>query len=300
MVVAADRYLAEDAADLIVVSYEPLPAGRRHRRGPGSPAPRARRRARQRGRELRRRATATPRRDRRGAARARARPVHRAVGLHAAGGPRRAGPLGRPRRSRLRIWTSTQTSTGVRAAVAAKLDLALAEVDVITPDVGGGFGVKIVHPWPEEVLVPWAAQAARQAGQVHRGPARALHRQRARARPGASRHGSGSTTTAGCSGWTCGSGTTTAPTCPYGLIVPIITSTQLLGPYKPRRLPGRVRLAVHQHRDRHAVPGRRPAAGRFVMERTMDAIAAAARPGPGRGAASATSSSPTRCPTTRG
>ena len=35
----------------------------------------------------------------------------------------------------------------------------LADVDVITPDVGGGFGVKIVHPWPEEVLVPWAAQA---------------------------------------------------------------------------------------------------------------------------------------------
>ena len=59
---------------------------------------------------------------------------------------------------RLRIWTSTQTSTGVRAAVAAKLDLALADVDVITPDVGGGFGVKIVHPWPEEVLVPWAAR----------------------------------------------------------------------------------------------------------------------------------------------
>src|SRR5262249_35387290 len=59
---------------------------------------------------------------------------------------------------RLRIWTSTQTATGVRAAVAAKLGLALADVDVITPDVGGGFGVKIVHPWPEEVLVPWAAR----------------------------------------------------------------------------------------------------------------------------------------------
>ena len=25
------------------------------------------------------------------------------------------------------------------------------------PIVGGGFGVKIVHPWPEEMLVPWAA-----------------------------------------------------------------------------------------------------------------------------------------------
>ena len=59
---------------------------------------------------------------------------------------------------RLRIWTSTQTSTGVRAAVAAKLGLDPGQVEVITPDVGGGFGVKIVHPWPEEVLVPFAAR----------------------------------------------------------------------------------------------------------------------------------------------
>ena len=60
---------------------------------------------------------------------------------------------------RLPVWTSTQTSTGVRAAVAAKLGLDLGQVDVITPDVGGGFGVKINHPWPEELLVPMAARA---------------------------------------------------------------------------------------------------------------------------------------------
>ena len=60
---------------------------------------------------------------------------------------------------RMQVWTSTQTSTGVRAAVATKLGLDLGQVDVITPDVGGGFGVKIVHPWPEELLVPMAARA---------------------------------------------------------------------------------------------------------------------------------------------
>ena len=60
---------------------------------------------------------------------------------------------------RLHVWSSTQTSTGVRAAVATKLGLDLAQVDVITPDVGGGFGVKIMHPWPEELLVPMAAMA---------------------------------------------------------------------------------------------------------------------------------------------
>ena len=35
---------------------------------------------------------------------------------------------------------------------------------------------------------------------------------------------------------------------PYGIIVPIITSTQLLGPYKLGRLPGGVHRRLHQHR----------------------------------------------------
>src|SRR2546423_5520488 len=57
----------------------------------------------------------------------------------------------------LRVYTSTQTSTSVRFALAAKLDVPVDRVEVVTPDVGGGFGVKILHPWPEEGLVPLAA-----------------------------------------------------------------------------------------------------------------------------------------------
>ena len=37
------------------------------------------------------------------------------------------------------------------------LELEQAQVECIAPDVGGGFGVKIMHPWPEEILIPWAA-----------------------------------------------------------------------------------------------------------------------------------------------
>ncbi|MFW6188522.1 MAG: molybdopterin cofactor-binding domain-containing protein, partial [Actinomycetota bacterium] len=58
---------------------------------------------------------------------------------------------------RLRVHASTQTSTGVRAALAAKLGLPLDRVEVIAPDIGGGFGVKIMHPWPEDVCVAAAA-----------------------------------------------------------------------------------------------------------------------------------------------
>src|SRR5690606_12425496 len=57
----------------------------------------------------------------------------------------------------LRVYSSTQTSTSVRFALAAKLNIPVDRVEVVTPDVGGGFGVKIMHPWPEEILVPWAA-----------------------------------------------------------------------------------------------------------------------------------------------
>ena len=73
----------------------------------------------------------------------------------------------------LRIYSSTQTTTGVRAAVAAKLDLPLAKVECIAPDVGGGFGVKIMHPWPEEVLVPWAARSDSASAATSRAPASA-------------------------------------------------------------------------------------------------------------------------------
>ena len=41
---------------------------------------------------------------------------------------------------------------------------------------------------------------------------------------------------------------------PYGIVLPIITATQLPGPYR-HRLPGHVHVALHQHGDLHAVPG---------------------------------------------
>ena len=61
---------------------------------------------------------------------------------------------------------------------------------------------------------------------------------------------------------------------PYGLIVPIITSTQLLGPYKP----GAYRVVFESLYTNTVMVTPYRGAGRpqgcFVMERTMDAIAA--------------------------
>jgi carbon-monoxide dehydrogenase large subunit len=58
---------------------------------------------------------------------------------------------------RLHLWCSTQNVHGVRDALVGTYGLDAAEVVVVTPDVGGGFGPKIgVHP--EELLLPWLAR----------------------------------------------------------------------------------------------------------------------------------------------
>lgn len=173
----------------------------------------------------------------------------------------------------LRVHSSTQTPTSVRAAIATLLDLPFHKVEVLAPDVGGGFGVKIMHPWPEEVLVPWAARlfghavkftedrhehfvsANHERAQVHHVDVgfdddgrilgldvRFLHD-----------HGA---------------------YIPYGLIVPIITSTQLLGPYRIEDY--RVDFRSLYTNTVPVTPYRgagRPQ-GCFTMERTMDRIAA--------------------------
>ena len=153
-----------------------------------------------------------------------------------------------------------------------KLGLDLGQVDVITPDVGGGFGVKINHPWPEELLVPLAARAlgrtvkftedrrehfissAHERGQVQHIEVGFDDDGRLLGLDVEFWHDHGAYT-------------------PYGLIVPIITSTQLLGPYKPHNY--RVVFESLYTNTVMVTPYRgagRPQ-GCYAMERTMDAIA---------------------------
>jgi carbon-monoxide dehydrogenase large subunit len=60
-------------------------------------------------------------------------------------------------RGRLVLWISTQAPHSVRNNMADLYGLAPAEVHVIAPDVGGGFGAKI-NPSAEETILPWAAR----------------------------------------------------------------------------------------------------------------------------------------------
>jgi CO/xanthine dehydrogenase Mo-binding subunit len=172
----------------------------------------------------------------------------------------------------LRVYSSTQASTSVRAAIAARLGLPPGKVEVIAPDVGGGFGVKIMHPWPEEVLIPWAARlldrevkwtedrrehfvsAAHERGQIHFVRVGFDDEGRVLGLDVRILHDHGAYT-------------------PYGIIIPIITSTQLLGPYKP----GAYRVEFTSLYTNTVIVTPYRGAGRpqgvFCMERTMDRIA---------------------------
>ncbi|MGW2312967.1 aerobic carbon-monoxide dehydrogenase large subunit [Actinomadura luteofluorescens] len=172
----------------------------------------------------------------------------------------------------LRVYSSTQASTSVRAAIAARLGLPNGKVEVIAPDVGGGFGVKIVHPWPEEVLVPWAARlldreikwtedrrehfvsAAHERGQLQDVRVGFDGEGRVLGLDVRILHDHGAYT-------------------PYGIIIPIVTSTQLLGPYKI----GAYRAEVVSLYTNTLIVTPYRGAGRpqgvFCMERTMDRIA---------------------------
>ena len=60
------------------------------------------------------------------------------------------------REGRLTVWTSTQFPHIARTMLSYCLPLDEADIRVIAPDVGGGFGVKAEF-YPEEVTIPWLA-----------------------------------------------------------------------------------------------------------------------------------------------
>jgi len=57
----------------------------------------------------------------------------------------------------LTVWASTQTPHGLRDALAQYLQMEPERIHLIAPRVGGGFGAKIAV-YSEDILIPWAAR----------------------------------------------------------------------------------------------------------------------------------------------
>ncbi|MFL5734113.1 MAG: molybdopterin cofactor-binding domain-containing protein, partial [Chloroflexia bacterium] len=157
MVVAESRYLAEDAADAIVVDYEPLPAAVELEAAMAEDAPLVHEDVGSN--------TAAHVIQTKGdydAARAGADVVISRRFLYDRG---TAAPIETrgivahfdPLAHHLNVWDSTQAPIPIRNGLAGMLGLSERQVRVIAPFIGGGFGPKIMMFYPEEVLVPWAA-----------------------------------------------------------------------------------------------------------------------------------------------
>ncbi|MDQ6722158.1 MAG: aerobic carbon-monoxide dehydrogenase large subunit [Candidatus Dormibacteraeota bacterium] len=271
-VVAENRYIAEDAADLVQVEYEPLPvvitpevaAAATHLVHDDVPGNVAAEMLQEVG-DVSAAMGAAPHRKRlhyrfeRGAAS----PMEgRAVWARWSESERK-----------LTVFDSTQSPTSIRGGLSVLFGLPESNVEVIAPDVGGGFGPKIMLFYPDELLVPFAAMQLgrpvkwtedrqehftavnQERGQVHEVEVGFDGEGRVLALNVDFIHDAGAYT-------------------PYGIILPIITAAQVPGPY---RVPNyRVRFRAVYTNATPTSPYR--GAGRphacFVMERTLDSIAA--------------------------
>jgi aerobic carbon-monoxide dehydrogenase large subunit len=177
-----------------------------------------------------------------------------------------------PLQESLVVWDATQAPLTIKNGLANMLGLPEFKVEVIAPDVGGGFGTKIMLFFAEEVLVPWAAIQLRQPvkwtedrrehfisanqerGQQHTARVAVDPEGRILGMESVFLHDTGAYT-------------------PYGIVVPIITVTQMPGPYKVPNY--RSEFTVVYTNTPCVSPYR--GAGRpqacFVMERLIDRIA---------------------------
>jgi carbon-monoxide dehydrogenase large subunit len=266
-VVADTRYAAEDARELVEIEYEPLPSAQTL--APGAPS------------------------------------VHDDVADNVAGrvtlvrgdveaalgvAPRVARVTlrigrggGQPMETRglvadcnqelrqLTIWASSQVPHQIRQFVCELLDLSPHEVRVIAPDVGGGFGAKLIV-YPEDVLVPFLAwrlgkpvrwledrlehmlAATQEREQEHEVTVGFDDHGRILALRDRFLHDTGAYT-------------------PRGLVVPLLTASMVTGPY---RIPAVV--SSFESRYTHRVPvtpyrGAGQPQAVFVIERVLDLIA---------------------------
>src|SRR5206468_3020358 len=152
-------------------------------------------------------------------------------------------------------------------------------VEVIAPDTGGGFGTKIMLFYPEEILVPYAAMrlgrpvkwtedrlehfvsASQERAQLHDVEVACDADGRILGLRDRFLHDAGAYT-------------------PYGIVVPLITATQLPGPYRIRHYDVAFDVLYTNRVMTTPYRGAGRPHGAFVMERVIGLIARQLRLGP--------------------
>jgi aerobic carbon-monoxide dehydrogenase large subunit len=270
-VVAEDRYLAEDAAELVEVSYEPLPvvitpeaaAAAEHLVHDDVPGNVAAELTQERG-DVEAALTRAERRldlDLRFERGAAAPMEARAVWARWDEAERR-----------LLVYDSTQSPTSIRGGLAVLFGLPETSVEVIAPDVGGGFGPKIMLFYPDELLVPLAAMRLGRPVKWTEDRAEhftAVNHERAQAHRVRAAFGADGVVDALDVDFLNDAGAYT----PYGIILPLITAAQTTGPYRVPHYRTRFRDVYTNATPTSPYRGAGRPHGCFVMERVLDAVA---------------------------
>jgi carbon-monoxide dehydrogenase large subunit len=174
----------------------------------------------------------------------------------------------------LEVWTSSQGPHKVRQAICEVLGLETADVRVVTPDVGGGFGVK-AHVYPEEIVI--AALALRLGRPVRWVEDRAenlaastqARQQELTVKAALSANGE---LLALDVNMICDQGAYGAY--PHGVTLEALTTSGLLpGPYRLRNFRLRARTAITNKSPAGAYRGVGFTVAAFVHERLMDVLA---------------------------
>jgi carbon-monoxide dehydrogenase large subunit len=157
LVIAASRYIAEDAAADVAIEWDPLPVAADLEPAAAPGAPRVHD-------DLPDNVAARVRQTK-GDYAAAAKRAHRIVKRRFAYDHGCAQPMETrgvvaqwdAGAERLTVWDTTQAPIAIRNGLAAMLGLSERQVRVVAPFIGGGFGPKIMLFYPDEVLIPWAA-----------------------------------------------------------------------------------------------------------------------------------------------
>jgi CO/xanthine dehydrogenase Mo-binding subunit len=177
-------------------------------------------------------------------------------------------------RGALLVHDSTQVPASVRNALLELFGSHLADVQVVAPDIGGAFGMKGMHLYPEELLVPWAAWRLRMPvkwTEDRREQFVGSNHERLQIHAVRVACDDDGQLLAFESRFLNDGGAY----CPYGIVVPVNTSTHLTGVY---RIPS-YRYELRSYYTNTVVTSPFRGAGRtqaaFVIERTMDRLARA-------------------------
>jgi carbon-monoxide dehydrogenase large subunit len=271
-VVAQDRYIAEDAAELVEVEYEPLDvaADLEAAAQPGAPLVHADLPSNVGGHYMRQVGDWE-------AAKAQADLIlteRFRLDRGTASPMETRGIVAIPEGNALTMYVSTQAPVALRAGLANWFGIPEMQLRLIAPDVGGGFGPKVMMFYPEEVLVPFAAlqlkrpvkwiedrrehfvATTQEREQIHDVEVAATRDGRLLGLKTTLLHDSGAYT-------------------PYGIQVPIISITTLPGPYQLRNYSVEFRAVYTNKPTVTPYRGAGRPHGVFVMERMMDRIAEA-------------------------